>query len=324
MSGCGLLFWFCIGITLAGVECAANEGATQQENNRTSDTSGRPQFVFEKRIIPQFDLVGKFKHSQNAPSAFPDDFPLRSVLVGNRIYMLARGGMYYFDLDTRTISNEREITKVIHTYAGEYHGVQDVIVGNDRMVLVFLRGVVLITMTGGQILPIPAKDNIDYVSASDSSMSIFTSDTVLRYNLINGSVRPMEMDGTLGGHCLSYNGQLYVVQPGEVIIFDPDGKIEKVLLPQDRFSFQDPYLACITSKYLVWYPYGSRDQLALMDRSTFDVSDFISLVSLQYQPNSSQIEYEEGQPLFHVLIDHTGRFYIVLQRGPAIEVYVSS
>lgn len=280
----------------------------------------------DRDSLVNLQLITKYKTGESEFFQALDEYPVDVFLFKKELYLLSysENKLVIVDTEKKTTKTNARINDVIRQNSGKYFGVQQVIINDKYFFIGFLKGVICLSKDGVVVGSITSEDNIIHLSIDNEFVIVFYRDNIVRFNTKGQKLESYKVEDVLTGNFFNINNQVYVNNVNELLVYNLEelAKSKKNTVPFSNFPFKEPYLTCITAKYTVWYPYITRDQVALLDRSNYTLVKTMKFNNEKFKPTEEEIEFEEGNPNFEVVADDSsGVYYIVALKNKVLSTY---
>lgn len=270
-------------------------------------------------------LISQYKTGENDFFKTANEYPTSIFLYKNELFLLnySENKLIIIDTEKKTTTTNAQINNIIKSNSDAYFGVRQIITNDKYIFIGFLRAVLCITKEGLIVSKITTDDNISHFISSDNSIVIFTTDNITRFDIKGQKLASYKTENTLTGHFFNIGNDVYIIDVNHLSIYNIEqlDKSSKVIVSLSSIPFKEPYLACVTLNYTVWYPYMTRDQFFLLDRATNKPVKNIKFNKKNFAPSDKEIELEEGNPNFNLITDDTDTSYIITMKNKILEVY---
>lgn len=256
-----------------------------------------------------------------------DSYPSSLFLLKKELFLLnsSENKLIIIDTDKKTTRTNSQINNVIKEKSIQYFGSRQIIVSDKYILIGFLRAVICLTKEGVILGEITLDENINHIAFYDDTVSIFTANEINSYN-INGSKLETYKNGTtLTGRFLNFGKEVFNSDVDQLCIYNIEvlDKVCKETSSLFNIDFKDPYLAYVSNNYALWYSYMNRNKLLLIDKYSGETLKKVIFNKKNFNPTLKEVEFEEGNPNFNVMMDDLGLIYLVTMKNKVIEVYRS-
>jgi hypothetical protein len=270
-------------------------------------------------------LISQYKTGENDFFKTANEYPASIFLYKNELFLLnySDSKLIIIDTEKKTTTTNAQINEIIKSNSDAYFGVRQIMTNDKYFFIGFLKAVLCVTKDGLTVSKITSDDNISHFTSTDNSIVIFTADNITRFDIKGQKLASYKTENTLTGHFFNIGNDVYIFDVNQLSIYNTEqlDKSIKVIVSLSSIPFKEPYLACVTLNYTVWYPYMTRDQFFLLDRATNKPVKNIKFNKKNFIPSDKQIELEEGNPNFNLITNDTGISYIITMKNKILEVY---
>lgn len=273
--------------------------------------------------LTNLQLISQYKTGESDFFKTANEYPVSTFLYKKELYLLnySDSKLIIIDTEKKTTKTNAQINDVIKKHTAEYYGVQQIIVNDNFFYIGFLKAVLCVTKDGAIVGNISSDDNIDHFTVNDESIIVFSADNITCFDIKGQKLASYKTENTLTGHFLNFDKDVYVSEATQFVYnIVRLEKSKKITVPPSNIPFKEPYLACITSNYTVWYPYMTRDQIVLLDRATNKPVKTIKFNNKKFAPSDKEIQFEEGKPNFNI-VTNGSVYFIVAMKDKVLEVY---
>lgn len=279
-----------------------------------------------KDSLINLELISQYKSGENEFFKTANEFPISAFLHNKYLYLLnySDNKIIIIDTEKKTTKTNTQINDVIKKNNDVHFGVRQIMVTDTYFFIGFLRAVLCISNDGLIVGKIITDDNINHFTIDENSIIVFTQGDIMHFDIKGQKIASYKTENTLTGHFLNIEKVVCVSNVNELIFYNIEqlaNNAKKINVPLSNIPFNEPYLACITSKYTAWYPYMKRNKIALLDLTTNNLVKIIEFNEIDFAPTGNEIDIEEGVPNFNVLTDGTGFYYIIVMKDKVLEIY---
>jgi hypothetical protein len=281
-----------------------------------------------KDSLINLELICSNKIGSNDFFKTLDSYPSSLFLFKKELFLLnsSENKLIIIDLDKKTTRTNSQINNVIKEKSTKYFGSRQIIISDKYILIGFLRAVICLTKEGVILGEITLDENINHIAFYNDSVSIFTADEINSYNINGSKLETYKNETTLTGRFLNFGKEVFNCDVDQLCIYNIEilDKVCKETTSMFNIDVKDPYLAYVSNNYALWYSYMNRNKLLLIDKFSGEILKKVIFNKKNFNPTLKEVEFEEGNPNFNVMMDDLGLIYLVTMKNKVIEVYRST
>lgn len=313
-------------IQLIIINCIACNGSNENASiTKTDNVIAYENAPVVGDSLTNLQLISQYKTGENDFFKTANEYPASVFLYKKELFLLnySDSKLIVIDTEKKTTKTNAQINDVIKKNTDAYSGVRQIMVNDNYIFIGFLRAVLCVTKDGLVVSKITFDENINHFTSNDNSIVVFTADNIIHFDIKGQKLASYKTENTLTGYFLNIGKEVYISDANQLSAYNieqlDEGK--KVIASLSNIPFKEPYLACVTSNYTVWYSYMTRDQIYLLDRATNKPVKTVKFNKKNFAPSDKEIELEEGNPNFNIITDDAGIIYIITMKNRVLEVY---
>jgi hypothetical protein len=233
---------------------------------------------------------------------------IRSVVLHkNDVYILAENDRVY-GISNGIISTYSKIDHIISNNKSDLVYPLQILAEDDLFFIGYLRGVVCISKSGDSLWKITFNQNIQNISFYNNVLTVFNHDSIYCYSK-TGKFIDKRQAHTMVGPFLQKDSLLYF---GNLLADNTLSLTSYNLLSYNEedyeaksFNFfsEELFLADITLKHWVCFPFIKRNRILLVNRKEHRIDKIVHFANHTFAINENNLEQEQGAyPNFRVIL----------------------
>jgi hypothetical protein len=252
-----------------------------------------------------------------------------TCFLGNNIYLLSKEEkkVFVINIVNQTVTEYKKLNYLIDSLSMFYSNPTQLYIDSKGTFVGFENGIVKISKDFKVKMAIRIKPPYDaFEIFHENRLAVFGMDSVFMFNSTNGMpIKQFKSDLFGGSHVKSSDGIFLSFKVLDKLVCKNDSiQIEQEIAPKQIKTIdplQDGYAGYVTKNYILWFIYGDRKKMLILNRKIDRILKIIPFNKFDLSTeNQDQVNYNENYRDFSIEMKGNS-FYIIRFKNHALSLF---